>query len=53
MEEKIKVAWICHLSNTEIRRHLKFSQWSPTALLKKMVGKESYFDFAQWNINAI
>lgn len=51
--KKIKVVWVCHLSNSQIRQHLKFNKWSPLAIVKRIAGKESYYDFAQWNTNAI
>lgn len=43
--KKIKVVWVCHLSNEEIRKRLNFRKMT---LLK--AGK---VDFAQWNTNAI
>lgn len=50
---KIKVVWVCHLSNPQIRQHLKFSKWSPLAIAKKIAGKGAHYDFALWNTNAI
>ena len=38
---KIKVVWICHFSNEEIRNKLCLSK------------KKKYFDFAPWNTNII
>lgn len=49
----IKVVWICHLSNTEIRKHLKYSKWTPSAIIRRIIGKTEIADFAQWNTNAI
>ena len=51
--DKIKVVWVCHLSNPQIRQHLKFSQWSPLAIAKRIAGKGAHYDFALWNTNAI
>lgn len=51
--DKIKVVWVCHLSNPQIRQHLKFSQWSPLAIAKKIARKGAHYDFALWNTNAI
>lgn len=45
MEKKIKVVWVCHLSNEEIRKRLHFR--------KITFRKEGLVDFAQWNTNAI
>ncbi len=43
-EKKIKVAWVCHFSNMEVRERLKF---------KAYVDKRDIKDYAQWNTNAI
>lgn len=48
MEKKIKVAWICHLSNEEIRKSLNFRK-EYTSFLKKTI----LSDYAKWNTNAI
>lgn len=53
MENKIKVVWVCHLSNLEIRKKLKFSKWSFVEICKRIVGKGKYYDFASWNIKGI
>ena len=45
VKNKIKVVWVCHLSNEEIRERLHFK----TFFLKK----KSFNDFAKWNTNAI
>lgn len=50
---KIKVVWVCHLSNPQIRQHLKFSKWAPLAIVKRIAGKGAHYDFALWNTNAI
>lgn len=50
---KIKVVWVCHLSNPQIRQHLKFSKWAPLAIVKRIAGKGTHYDFALWNTNAI
>lgn len=51
--KKIKVVWICHLSNALIKKHLKFSKWTLSAILRRILGKTDIEDFAQWNTNAI
>lgn len=48
VEKKIKVAWVCHFSNEEIRKQLHFRK-DIVGLIKK----RPMIDFAQWNINAI
>lgn len=53
MENKIKVVWVCHLSNPEIRKNLKFNKWSLVEICKHIVGKGKYYDFASWNTNGI
>lgn len=51
--DKIKVVWICHLSNSQIREHLKFDKWTPLALIRRILGKSDISDFAVWNTNGI
>lgn len=51
--KKIKVVWICHLSNALIKKHLKFSKWTLLTILRRLFGKTDIADFAQWNTNAI
>lgn len=51
--DKLKVVWICHLSNPRIREYIKFSKWSLSAIVRQLLGKTSITDFAQWNANAI
>lgn len=53
MDNKIKVVWICHLSNPEIRNNLKFRKWSIVEVSKRIVGKGKYYDFASWNTKGI
>ena len=48
VEKKIKVAWICHFSNEEIRNQLHFRK-DIVGLIKK----RPMIDFAQWNTYAI
>lgn len=50
---KIKVVWICHLSNPMIRQNLKFCKWTPVAICKRLFGRSGYYDFAAWNTNGI
>ena len=51
--DKIKVVWICHLSNPMIRQNLKFCKWTPVAICKRLFGRSGYYDFAAWNTNGI
>ena len=44
-KKKIKVVWVCHLSNEEIRKRLHFR--------KMTLRKVGMVDFAKWNTNAI
>ena len=53
MNRKIKVAWICHLSNSQIRDSLKFDKWSPMVILRRLTKKIHMSDYASWNIKAI
>lgn len=50
---KLKVVWICHLSNSSIRNNLKFGGWNLLALLRKIMHINPITDFAIWNTNAI
>ena len=55
MEKKIKVVWICSVSNSMLRKHLDlgFPLWY--RLIKRALGKniEEVADYAHWNSNAI
>ena len=44
-DSKIKVVWICHFSNPQIRKRLKFKN--------SFIRKKELFDFAIWNTNGI
>lgn len=50
MKEKIKVVWLCHFSNQEVRDLLPLSRLCFLNLIKKILGKRktSYLDFAPW-----
>lgn len=50
---KIRIAWICHLSNAQIRSQLKYEKWTLWAIVRRIVGLENISDFAIWNTNAI
>lgn len=50
---KIKVAWICQISNQQIRNKLKFYKYTPMALLRMFYGNIFQHDCAKWNTNAI
>lgn len=54
--EKIKVVWICHFSNKDIRDKLPLSKRSFANLIKRILGKQiqsTYVDFAPWITNQI
>lgn len=55
MENKIKVVWITHFSNKEIRSHIKFDRLYYKRTLKKILLRKDYIigDFAVWNTSAI
>jgi len=56
MQKKIKIVWICHFSNSEIRKHLSLSHNVVTNIIRKLLGKKKakeYCDFAPWVINLI
>lgn len=51
--DKLKIVWICHFSNPQIRERIKYSKWSLSAIARRFLSKTSITDFAQWNTNAI
>jgi glycosyltransferase involved in cell wall biosynthesis len=51
--DKIKVVWICHFSNEQIRERLNFDRISPFALYRRFRGQYVFSDYAIWNTNAI
>lgn len=56
MNEKLKIAFICHFSNQEIRDKLPLSEKKLLKWIKSLLGKEikhSYNDFAPWVTNLI
>lgn len=55
MTQKIKVAWICHFSNENIRNHLPLSNNKFKNFFKNILGKKPYryYDFAPWVTNQI
>lgn len=55
MKEKIKVIWICYLSNPKLRNHLRPARWTAKAVLRRLFKKHPtpISDFAVWNTNAI
>lgn len=53
MQNKIRVVWVCKLSNPQIRQNLKFSQWTLWAIYRKITKQINYYDYAAWNTNAI
>ena len=54
---KLKVVWICHFSNSEIRNLVPLSEKKLLTLLKGIAGKNAskigYYDFAPWITNLI
>ncbi len=53
---KLKVAWICHFSNEEIRKRLPLSEMKLKNWIKTLLGKQinnGYSDFAPWVTNLI
>ncbi len=51
INRKLKVAWICHFSNAEVRKRLPLSNRYIFNFLKKLFGKKRktlYADFAPW-----
>lgn len=51
--KKIKVVWICYVSNQQIREKLNYYKWTPIALIRKALGKIIFSDYGKWNSNAI
>lgn len=49
--KKLKVAYICHVSNTQIRSNLKLSNLKFENLIRKILGKRKvqYRDYSIWN----
>lgn len=54
MMEKMKVVWICHFSNPDIRSKLSFGFYV-VDVIRKFFGKQTarYTDSAQWNTNGV
>lgn len=50
---KIRIVWICHFSNNQIRKRLNFEKYTLWALVRKLFGRTEVSDFAVWNTNAI
>ncbi|MDD2604604.1 MAG: glycosyltransferase family 4 protein [Desulfobacteraceae bacterium] len=52
----MKILWICHFSNAEVRKKLSLSNYTVSNTLRKTIGKkktEDYTDFAPWVTNMI
>lgn len=49
--KKLKVAYICHVSNSQIRNNLKLSNLKFENLIRKILGKKKvqYRDYSIWN----
>lgn len=50
---KIKVVWICSMSNSVIRERLKFYKWTPMAILRRLMNRMQTYDLHIWNSNGI
>lgn len=51
MADKIKIVWLCHFSNPDVREHLPLSGRMLENILRKIIKKPSgkeYIDFAAW-----
>jgi glycosyltransferase involved in cell wall biosynthesis len=56
INKKVKVVWICHFSNKEVRQHLPLSNLFLRNSIRKLLGKPEtnyYTDFAPWISNLI
>lgn len=54
--QKLKVVWICHFSNKEVRARLPLSKMRIKNIIKTLLGKQityGYSDFAPWVSNLI
>ena len=54
--QKLKVAWICHFSNKEVRERLPLSKMRVKNTIKSLLGKKinsGYSDFSPWVSNLI
>jgi glycosyltransferase involved in cell wall biosynthesis len=51
----MKIVWICHFSNPEIRNNLNLSKYKVQNLIRSLLGKKKkrYLDFAPWINNLI
>jgi glycosyltransferase involved in cell wall biosynthesis len=55
MTQKLKVVWICHFSNQEIRDMIPLSKMTIFSYIKRIIGRGKfvYTDFAPWVNNLI
>lgn len=55
MKQRMKVVWVCHLSNLEVRKHLPMRVPLAERLVRRVMHNPSKenSDFAVWNTNAI
>ena len=53
--KKMKVVWICHFSNKQVREHLPLSKMKFNNFLRSLFGKKTtkYRDYASWVSNFI
>ena len=51
---KLKIVMVCHFSNELVRKHLNEGECLLKSIIRKLFKKPiRFFDFAQWNTNAI
>ena len=55
MTKKMKVVWVCHFSNSELRKHIRQSSFYLLNHIRKRMGRPQpgNGDFGIWNANAI
>lgn len=53
--EKIKVVWLCHFSNQQVRNRLPLTNWLFLNRIRKLFGVQQakYFDYAAWITNLV
>ena len=54
-DKKLKIVWICSISNQQIYSHIKFATWNLKNIVKYILRKpvSTFKEWAQWNTNAI
>lgn len=53
--DKMKVVWICHFSNDQIKEHIQISNLYYKKIITRLFGKpcKAWNEFAVWNTNAL